>query len=215
LKPEKIARAFLYTVYLIFVVAAGILLAGFALIIFYNWTPPGFFVYAFAVVIVEPIGLLIVWTKNIFGLRTGIIERTYVNDEDINEYMKKLISSGSTLDIVSNRLHWVSEDESIKQKLIERVRSADINIYLPVENQIARELRENGLRIHIVQSLGTAPHARFTLVDKNRPGSAMLAVGAGRIPKFTISEFYEDTHPQVVAIARDYIKSLIEEAQSV
>lgn len=214
MKPEKIACVFLYTVYLIFVIAAGILLAGFALIIFYNWAPPEFFVYAFAVVIAEPIGLLIVWTKNIFGLRTGIIERTYTNDKEINEYMKKLISSGSTLDIVSNRLHWVSEDKSTRQKLIERVRSADINIYLPMENQIARELRENGLHIHIVPSLRAAPHARFTLVDKDRPGSAMLAVGAGRIPKFTISEFYEDTHPQVVAMARDYIKSLTEETRS-
>jgi hypothetical protein len=139
---------------------------------------------------------------------------TYTNDEEINNYMKKLISSGSTLDIVSGRLHWVSEDETVKQKMIERARSTEINIYLPEENQISRELRINGLHIHIIPSLARNQHARFTLVDKNRPGSAMLAVSCGRIPKFTISEFHEDSYPQVVALARDYVNRLMEEERS-
>jgi len=208
LKPENIGRIFLCTIYTIFVIAAIVLLYGLVQIVFFGWVPPEFFQYAFAVVIAEPIGLLILWTKNIFGLRTGIKERKYSSDEEINNYMKNLISSGSTLDIVSNRLHWVSEDESVKERLIERARSSDINIYLPTENQIARELRENGLHIHIIPSFGKTPHARFTLVDKNHPGSAMLAVGSGRIPNFNISEFYENSHPQVVALARDYINNL-------
>jgi hypothetical protein len=139
---------------------------------------------------------------------------TYTSDEEINNYMKKLISSGSTLDIVSGRLHWVSEDKTVKKKMIERAKNAEINIYLPGENQIARELGMNGLHIHIIPSLGRYQHARFTLVDKNRPGSAILAVGCGRIPKFIISEFYEDSYPQVVALARDYINRLSEEERN-
>lgn len=192
-------------------IAAAFLLMGLVQIIIFNWAPPEFYFYVFGVVILEPIGLFILWTKNVLSLRTGIKEVTYTNDEDINNYMKKLISSGSTIDIVSGRLHWVAEDASVKQRLIERASSAEINIYLPRDNQTARELREHGLHVHIIPTLARAPHARFTLVDRGRPGSAMLAVGAGRIPKFTISEFYEDSYPQVVALARDYINKLMAE----
>lgn len=179
-------------------------------ITFFGWIPPQLYLYAFGVVVLEPIAIFLLWTKDILGLRTSIKEMKYSTEEKINEYMKKLISSGSTLDMVSGRLHWVSEDESVKQKIIERSESADINIYLPSMNEVAQELQENGISIHIVPSL-RAPHARFTLVDMNRPGSTVLAVGAGRVPRFKISEFYEDTHPQVVALARDYIQTLREE----
>lgn len=208
LKSERLGHFFIYTAYAIFVIAAVVLLAGLVNIIFFGWTPPELYVSAFAVVILEPIGLFLLWTKNILGLRTSIKEMTYSTTEEINSYMKKLISSGSTLDIVSSRLHWVSEDESVKQRIIERARSAEINIYLPRMNAIAQELQKNGISIHVVPSLGRAPHARFTLVDMNRPGSTLLAVGSGRIPKFTISEFYEKNHPQVVALARNYIQTL-------
>lgn len=214
MKTENIGRIFLYTFYIMFVSSAVILLVGLAQIVFYHWTPPEFYYPLFVIVVGEPIGLFILWTKNILGLRTGLIVRKYATEQEINSYMKKLISSGSTLDIVSGRLHWVSEDESVKQKMIERARSAEINIYMPQENPIAQELRENGLHIHIIPSLRGIPHARFTLVDRSRPGSAMLAVGSGRVPEFAISEFYEGSYPQVVALARDYINRLIEEEKS-
>jgi hypothetical protein len=210
LEFERLLHYFLYTVYAIFVINAVILSAGLLNIIFFGWIPSQLYAYAFAVVVLEPIAIFLLWTRDILGLRTGIKEMKYSSEEKINEYMKKLISSGSTLDIVSGRLHWVSEDESVKQKIIERAKNADINIYLPEMNEIAQELQKNGLSIHIVPSL-RAPHGRFTLVDMNRPGSAVLAVGAGRIPNFRISEFYENNHPQVVALARDYIQTLQEE----
>jgi hypothetical protein len=200
--------------YAIFAVSAAILLTGLAGIVFYSWTPPTFFYYAFGIVISESITIFFLWIRNILGLRADIIARTFTRDEQINNYMKKLISSGSTLDILSGRLHWVSEDRTVKQRIIERARSAEINIYLPEENQISQELRTNGLHIHIVPSLGKSQHARFTLVDKNRPGSALLAVGCGRIPDFTISEFHEAKYPQVVALARDYLFRLAEGEKS-
>jgi hypothetical protein len=214
LKSEKIGQLCLLTIYAIFAFCAAVLLVGLALIVFFNWSPPSFYYYAFSIVVLESVGLLYLWIRNTFGLRTSMRVVTYNNEEEINDYMKKLISSGSTLDIVSNRLHWVSEDNTVKQKMIERARNAEINIYLPEENQIAKELRANGLHIHIIPSLGGGEHARFTLVDKNRPGSALLAVGSGRIPKFVISEFHENAYPQVVALATEYINRLGEEEKS-
>jgi hypothetical protein len=200
--------------YIIFAVSAAILLVGLAEMVFSNWSPPSFYYYVFGIVILESIAFLFLWMKNTFGLRTSMKAITYADDKEINNHMKKLIASGSTLDIVSGRLHWVSEDETVKQQMIERAKEAEINIYLPAENQTARELRTNGLHIHIIPSLGRDQHARFTLVDKNRPGSAMLAVGCGRAPKFTISEFHENSYPQVIALARDYLNRLREEERS-
>jgi hypothetical protein len=210
LKTEQVIRLSLYTLWAIFTIAAAILLVGLAGIVVYSWSPPAFFYYAFGVVITDPIAIFYLWIRNVLGLRSGIRTRTFAADKQINEYMKRLISSGSTLDIVSGRLHWVSEDKSVKHRIIERAGKAEINIYLPEENEIARELRANGLSIHIIPSLGKSQHARFTLVDKNRPGSALLAVGSGRIPNFTISEFHEASYPQVIELARDYLSRLVQ-----
>jgi len=210
LRSEAIARLSLLTMYAIFLISAAISLIGLVRVVFFDWTPPEIYFYAFVVSVAEPVGFLVLWTKNIFGIRTGIKVKTYANDQEINNYMKNLISSGSTLDIVSGRLHWVSEDESVKQRIIERARTAEINVYIAEGNPIASELGQSGIHVHIVHSLRGAPHARFTLVDKGRPGAAMLAVGTGRIPSFSISEFHEKSHPQVVALARDYIERLRE-----
>lgn len=133
----------------------------------------------------------------------------YSTEEDINKYMLKLVSSGSTLDIVSERLHWVSENDNIKSTIIKRATSGvEINIYLPRKNDISNLLKTKCVRIHICPELGESAYARFTLVDKNRRGGAMLAIGSGRLPKFTISEVYESSNPQLVALASDYINSL-------
>jgi len=210
LKTEAIAHLSLLTMYAIFLISATISIIGLVQVVLFDWTPPEFYIYVFGFSVAEPVALFVLWTKNVFGLRTGIKVKTYTNDQDINNYMKNLISSGSTLDIVSGRLHWVSEDESVKQRIIERAKTAEINVYMPEKNPIARELERNGIHVHIAQSLKGAPHARFTLVDKGRPGATMLAVGSGRIPSFSISEFHEERHPQVVALARDYIERLRE-----
>ena len=146
--------------------------------------------------------------ESLLGITPRELIQIYSTEEEVNRYMKHLISSGSTLDIVSNRLHWVSEDESVKERLIIRSGVSDINIYLPRENEIARELMDRGLNIHIVPLLGTSPNARFTLVDKDRPSGTLLAAAFGRIPTLKIQEFPEETHPHVVAIARDYIALL-------
>lgn len=133
----------------------------------------------------------------------------YKTDGEINKYMLEVISSGSTLDIVSNHLHWVSRNKRIKSTLITRAKNGiEINIYLPKQNKVAKELKEKSIGIHVCPDLDESPHARFTLIDKNNPGLAKLAIGSGRIPRFMISEFSESANAQVVAMARDYVKVL-------
>lgn len=134
--------------------------------------------------------------------------KLYTTEKEINKYMLSLVSSGSTLDIVSNQLHWINEDGKIKSKIISRAKSGRINIYIPKPNDISKELKKRKVRIHICPELGMSPHPRFTLVNKDRPGTAMLAIASGRIPKFLISEFDESIFSQVVSLAREYVNSL-------
>ena len=135
--------------------------------------------------------------------------KSHKTKESVNEYMLELVSSGSTLDIVAEQLSWVSENDNIKSKLISRAKSGVvINIYLPRENDISNELKENNIQIHICPDLTSSPYARFTLVDKNHPSAKRLAVGSGILPNFKISEFNETSNAQVVAMARDYVNSL-------
>lgn len=146
--------------------------------------------------------------SSLFGvnIRERILE--YSDDVSINQYMKDLICSGSTLDIVSNRLRWVSEDEEVRKTILERAQVSSITIYIPRKNEISKILEDGNVNVNIVKSLGDAPNARFTLVDGNRPGGAMLAIGFGRIPKYKIQEFTEVNYPHVIALARDYVDLL-------
>lgn len=135
----------------------------------------------------------------------------YTTEKEINKYMFKLISTGSTLDIVSNRLHWVSENSKIRSSLIMRADCGDeINIYLPKKNTTCNELKKHGVKIYVCADLGNSPHARFTLINKNIPGAATLAVGSPKPSGFMISEFSESANAQVVAMARDYVNTLME-----
>jgi len=132
----------------------------------------------------------------------------YKTESEIDRHMLKLISSGSTLDIVSERLHWIKNNPEIESRIIGRVESGvDINIYIPKHNQTSVRLNKKGVKVHVCSEL-MGPHARFTLIDKNRPGGATLAVGSGTIPKFMISEYKEKFSAQVVAMARDYLTNL-------
>ncbi len=140
----------------------------------------------------------------------------YTTEKEINKYMYKLVSSGSTLDIVSNRLHWVSENSKIRSALTMRADSGDeINICLPKKNATCNELKKHGVKIYVCDDLGDSPHARFTLIDKNFPGAATVAVGSKTSSGFMISEFSESSNAQVVAMARDYVNTLMEQSNLV
>ena len=207
---ERITRFIILWLFIVvFASCAVILLAGQALATFYGQPLPQSFTYAFGIVILEPIAFLTLWVKDAFGLKSTTKVIKCSSEKEINCYMKDLISSGSTLDIVSVRLHWVSDDATIKNKLIARSKNATINIFLPAKNQISEELSAKGINIHIIPELLNNEHARFTLVDKYRPGSTVLAVGCGNPKDFVISEFHIKNNAQVVALARDYIGQLM------
>lgn len=209
IRDLKLVEVVFYGIFAIFLIFSAILLAGFVQIVFYDWTPPEIYTYYLASVIGESIALLFLYIRNVAGLREGVKKvMVFDTNKKINDYMLNLISSGSSLDIVSGTLSWVSEDDRIRQKMIERAKNAEINIYLPKKNKIATLLENNGVSLHISPSLAIKQFARFTLVDRNNPGSSMLAVGCGILPHFTISEFDPKSNAQVVTLAQNYLEIL-------
>jgi hypothetical protein len=126
-------------------------------------------------------------------------------DPKINDYMLKLVSSGSTLDIVAGGLSWVKSDDRIKRTLIDRSQKGEVNIYMPTTNDVAKELKRKGARIKLSPKLADQQFAHFTLVDKANPGQAKLAVSCGTIPKLLVSEFSEQTNSQIMTLVQNYL----------
>jgi hypothetical protein len=207
---SRLATTFFWAAMIFFVAIAIITTIGLLRIFVLGQAAPENFWYVFGLAIAEPVGLLYAWIKDVSGLRSGNAKKMRFDTQaKINSYMKNLVKTGTSVDIVSGRLSWVSSDDSVRNTIIEHSRRAAVNIFLPSENQIAKELRENGVNVNIVTMLSTPPKARFTLLNKDRPGSGLLAVGYGIIPRFEIVEFSESHYPQIIALARDYIQVLI------
>jgi len=160
---KNLATYVFYGIFVIFLVFSAILLAGFVQIVFFNWSPPDIFTAYFATVIGESIAMLLLYAKNVAGLRSGIsTAETYKTFEAINGYMKKLVQRGGSLDIVSSSLSWISKDDAIKQEIFKRANDGQIDIYIPQDNAISKELAQKGIRVHIIPSLINKQFARFT-----------------------------------------------------
>ena len=72
MKGDETARQVILVLFIvIFAVCALILLIGEALAVFFGRPLPEFYNYAFGLVILEPVAFIILWVKNIFGLRNG------------------------------------------------------------------------------------------------------------------------------------------------
>jgi len=163
----------------------------------------------YPVIIAQLMGILYLWLRNALGLGKSADKKMVYNTQaEINTYMKDLLKRGTTVDIVSRNLSWVQGDQSVEDAIVERSKHATLRIFVPAENAIVRRLVERGANVRVTPSLGDGQRARFTLLNRNTPGSAILAVGSGNTPSFTILEFYEAGHPKIVALARDYVNSL-------
>jgi hypothetical protein len=148
------------------------------------------------------------WTKR--GFREVRIRRA--NQVRINRYLKDLFSSASTIDVVSNRLSWIEGDSTMEGHILTLAQQGkQFRFHLPNDNEVARRIRSGRPNITVfVSSLPvlSGEHPRFTLTNRNRPGSGILAVGFQDGPDWRITEFTARGHPQIVAIARGYVESL-------
>lgn len=131
-------------------------------------------------------------------------------------FMKNFVTSGSTVQIVSSRLSWIRNSQelidAIKKKAIEGT-SVEVITPKPVEDDIRKDLETAGICFFVTNE-GTAPEARFTLVNGNRSGAERLAIARGSHPEHEVTIFDNHSGPQIIGMAKDIIRKSKEKANA-
>ena len=142
-------------------------------------------------------------TKGLKYLPNVEINKT---EEETLQFMKKFISSGSTVTIVSNRIAWLGKDTELKNEIVDMAKGGTfLEVITPkdVSDEIAKDLKEAGVQFLVTKD--KEPEARFTLVNGNRSGSEKLAIARGSHPEHEITIFDNNSGPQMIAMAKDII----------
>lgn len=126
-------------------------------------------------------------------------------DKEINKFLRNFISRGTRVDIFSGKLSWVAKDQEMKQFLINKSKTDQINIFLPEINSVAKELKSAGINIYEYERIKYVPNSRFTLLNRGRPGGEVLAISKGTLPNHRIVEYDSVESPMLIAAASDLV----------
>ena len=87
------------------------------------------------------------------------------SEKEIHDAMLRLIKTQAKISIMSRDLSWVDEEitEIIKKK------KSNIQIFAQAENDITKQLENNGTKIMYYGKYGFEPKTRFTIIGYNRP----------------------------------------------
>ncbi|WP_084031840.1 hypothetical protein [Desulfonatronum lacustre] len=139
------------------------------------------------------------------------------NTEDMTlSFMKKFVSSGSTVQIVSSRLSWIRNSKDLMDTIKKKAKDGacvEVITPNPVEDEIRNDLEQDGI-VFFVTNESTSPEARFTLVNGNRSGAERLAIARGSHPEHEVTIFDNHSGPQIVGMAKDIIRKSKEKANA-
>ena len=125
---------------------------------------------------------------------------------DNMKFMENFISLGSSATIVSNRVSWLTKNESLLSMIKSKIESGikvEIITPKPISSDIIEQLK--GVDFYVTNEK-IAPEARFTLINANRSGAEKLAIARGVHPEHEITIFDNDSGPQIIAMAKDIIR---------
>ncbi len=145
--------------------------------------------------------------KGEIKLRPAETGRVFIckKQEKINNFLKKFIERGSRVDIFSGRLSWVAKDPAMKEFLIEKAKTDEINIFLPEMNEVAEELKKNSVNVYEYKDIRYIPSAKFTLLNRGRHGGEVLAISSGALPRHRIVEHEAIISPMLTTAASDLV----------
>jgi len=127
------------------------------------------------------------------------------SQDKINAFMRYFISQGSTAHIASFGLSWVKGYPDMQDFLADAVKREELVILARGPNELTEVLKSAGIRI-IIYPTSVVDVPRFTLLNLGRAGSERLAVAREGLPNHWIDVYEDKHHPQVIAIARAYIR---------
>ncbi|MFT6625212.1 MAG: hypothetical protein ACJAZI_001296 [Cycloclasticus sp.] len=202
---QNLVRHTLYLFIIITALTAAITFAGIAYVWFFSEKSElPHLELLIGSVIVEVIAVILMLAKK--GLKYLPDTQTDKKPKDTLKFMEDFISTGTSATVVSNRVSWLSGNQSLTDILQQKIHSGTrIEIITPSE--VSQTLKDELYgATFIVTGEDISPEARFTLVNGDRSGAEKLAIARGVHPDHEITIFDNNSGPQIIAMAKDIIR---------
>lgn len=202
---QNLVRLTLYLFIIITALTAAITFAGIAYVWFFSEKSElPHLELLIGSVIVEVIAVILMLAKK--GLKYLPDTQTDKEPKDTLKFMEDFISTGTSATVVSNRVSWLSGNQSLTDILQQKIHSGTrIEIITPSE--VSQTLKDELYgATFIVTGEDISPEARFTLVNGDRSGAEKLAIARGVHPDHEITIFDNNSGPQIIAMAKDLIR---------
>lgn len=202
---ERISKAIWIITLIVFALTSFLTLAGLVYVWFINRDASlPYLDMLFTSLIVEIIGVcvLVLKTSANFAPKT----KTYKSKDEVNEFLKNFALSGSSVEFVSNRATWLTNDKSLQDSLIEKSLEGNyVSILTNYEPQNCENLKNSGVEFINNISASYTPNARFTLINSARQGAEEVAISVGNFPNHKVYTFNGQNSPYIIAMAKDII----------
>lgn len=124
---------------------------------------------------------------------------SFKNDQEINQYMIKIIKEEGRAIIFTNDMSWAENNQYVKKILEEKSKKKELNIILYDRSLMTDSLEKLGANIFTYGETGYIPTTRFTIVKAGRIDSK-VAIGKKVRGKHLVEEFSaEDGYPLHIA----------------
>jgi hypothetical protein len=206
----KIVRLTLYVFIAIVAATATLVLAGLAYLWFFSEEATRqdlpYLKGLVTALILEIIAVVITLARKGFRYLPNI--EHHKTENETLAFLKKFISGGSTVQIVSSRLAWIKNSPELLRE-VERLARNGVRVEVITPMNVADDIRlpliEAGVHFYRTNE-DAAPEARFTLINGNRSGAERLAIACGSHPDHEVSIFDNNSGPQIIGMAKDIIR---------
>jgi hypothetical protein len=158
------------------------------------------------IVIAQVVGIVILIARR--GITYMPQVRVNSSADATSRFMEEFITHGSSVTIVSNRLGWLADANSVQLMMMKRAEKGarfEIITAQSVDVELKERLRKAGVHFYVTND-GTVPEARFTLVNADRSGAEKLAIARGTHPNHEITIFDSGSGPQIIGLAKDIVR---------
>ena len=127
-----------------------------------------------------------------------------IDDQNgINRYMYNWIRHGNRCAIFTRNMSWAN-DKKIMDLLLTKAKDKDLNIYIPEDTDISKELRSASAEVYTYEDLKITPMSRFTVVNWGKAGMR-VAIGKQIGKNDHVIEEYSDEDSPLVAVTVDLL----------
>ncbi len=129
--------------------------------------------------------------------------RFYKNTKGIDSYMYRWISQRGRVVIFTRDMSWANSKQ-IRDLLFEKARNRELEICLPKQTPLGKELLDVGADIYTYSSFNGTPYSRFTIIRYGKD-DARIAIGRNVDGVHRIDEYSYGLDP-VFSIAYDLVR---------